>query len=516
MTNSVSFKTRARTIDHLGREQIADCPTAISELWKNSYDAYARSVELHIFDGEIPVATLVDDGHGMDRAEFENKWLTIGTDSKITGSEVPEEDRDGLPDRPKQGQKGIGRLSCAALGPLLLIVSKRDKMPFVAALIDWRLFENPFLLLQDIRIPIIDFEICSELKDKLPDLFGTMMGNIWGERDDTARNERLAEAWSQYSKTEQLGDKNAVTTKTKIESTLIKDVFSDKHLATWAVWNKKSTKGTAMFMAEIHQDLEHQTSKTRYSDAPDDEQRARLTLQQTLVSFIDVFQLDNAPHIQHFNTSVTAWIGDTPKPLIEEFENSTDVLTRHHFDKLEHIVEGAIDKDGYFTGRVKVFGEWHDNVTVKPKAVYKTRKDTRFGPFKLLIGGYEATRNNSIMGDEDWAYIDKISRQYGGLMIYRDHLRVMPYGREGNDYFEIEKRRTKNAGRYFWSARKTFGCINITRKENPNLKDKAGREGLIDNKASKLLAMFALNVEKPSHRPYLFDIPSKRGGLYGD
>jgi len=31
-----------------------------------------------------------------------------------------------------------------------------------------------------------------------------------------------------------------------------------------------------------------------------------------------------------------------------------------------------------------------------------------------------------------------------------------------------------------------------------------------------ILAMFALNVEKRPHRPYRLDIPSKRGGLYGD
>ena len=32
MIHNISFTTRARTIDHLGREQIADCPTAIFEL----------------------------------------------------------------------------------------------------------------------------------------------------------------------------------------------------------------------------------------------------------------------------------------------------------------------------------------------------------------------------------------------------------------------------------------------------------------------------------------------------
>lgn len=90
MVASVSFQTRARTIDHLGREQIADCPTAISELWKNAYDAYARNVSLNIFDGELPVSSLVDDGHGMSINDVRDKWLTVGTESKATGIEVDE------------------------------------------------------------------------------------------------------------------------------------------------------------------------------------------------------------------------------------------------------------------------------------------------------------------------------------------------------------------------------------------------------------------------------------------
>ena len=59
MIETLAFRTQARTVDHLGREQIADCPTAISELWKNAYDAYARNVRLHIFDGIEPVAAVL-------------------------------------------------------------------------------------------------------------------------------------------------------------------------------------------------------------------------------------------------------------------------------------------------------------------------------------------------------------------------------------------------------------------------------------------------------------------------
>jgi len=40
--------------------------------------------------------------------------------------------------------------------------------------------------------------------------------------------------------------------------------------------------------------------------------------------------------------------------------------------------------------------------------------------------------------------------------VYRNGLRVMPYGREDNDFFEIEKRRALNAGREFWVTRSSL------------------------------------------------------------
>ena len=143
MINTASFQTRARTIDHLGRGQIADAPTAVSELWKNAYDAYARNVELHIFDGKVLVAGVMDNGHGMNAQELLNNWLVIGTESKVRKDGKPE-DRFGLPQRATQGEKGIGRLSAAYLAPMTLVVTKREGSSFAAILVDWRFFENPF------------------------------------------------------------------------------------------------------------------------------------------------------------------------------------------------------------------------------------------------------------------------------------------------------------------------------------------------------------------------------------
>ena len=83
---------------------------AVSELWKNAYDAYARAVALHIFDGEVPLASVFDDGSGMSKAEFIDRWLVLGTDAKIS-TDAGDADRDAgspksLP-RPKGDRTAI-------------------------------------------------------------------------------------------------------------------------------------------------------------------------------------------------------------------------------------------------------------------------------------------------------------------------------------------------------------------------------------------------------------------------
>ncbi|HBA9259456.1 TPA: ATP-binding protein [Escherichia coli] len=79
-------------------------------------------------------------------------------------------------------------------------------------------------------------------------------------------------------------------------------------------------------------------------------------------------------------------------------------------------------------------------------------------------------------------------------MIFRDSLRVLPYGRVDNDFFQIEERRSWNAGRYYWSNRRIFGYIGITQSSNKELKDKSGREGFIRNQAARELKTIISNL----------------------
>ena len=128
------FRTKARAVDLLGKGQIADLPTAISELWKNGYDAYARNLKCNLYlpgykDIEHPVFTLSDDGFGMSEFDILNKWIVLGTDSKAKGVTLySEEERFGLEQRIPMGEKGIGRLSVAYLGsPMLMLTKKKGQ-----------------------------------------------------------------------------------------------------------------------------------------------------------------------------------------------------------------------------------------------------------------------------------------------------------------------------------------------------------------------------------------------------
>lgn len=106
------FRARARTVDMLGRQQIANLPTALSELFKNSHDAYARNARADFFRS-LNLLVVRDDGVGMDLETFKRSWLTIATESKL--GRIPAAKPSGMRERVQLGEKGIGRLAIGAL-----------------------------------------------------------------------------------------------------------------------------------------------------------------------------------------------------------------------------------------------------------------------------------------------------------------------------------------------------------------------------------------------------------------
>lgn len=518
MIETLSFRTQARTVDHLGREQIADCPTAISELWKNAYDAYARNVSLHVFDDPEPVAAVFDDGHGMSYDEFVNRWLVVGTDSKFDKSVSDDADRDGLPRRTKQGQKGIGRLSSANLGPLLLIVSKRRNEDFVAALIDWRIFENPYLVLSDIEIPVTTFSDQAALFEQLPELFDRLTDNIWGSPNDEKRSNRLRLAWETYDKVATDDDLFSKKPSEMIAETIIAARFEERHLAPWSVWAGVSEKGTALVVSDLNFDLKALLPSAQVDS---NAKKTRDDFISTLYAFTDPYVSSGGDEINaidpDFSYEVKTWQAGVSNGVVEHDLIS---VNRDITEKMEHVLSGNVDEHGVFRGQVKAFGEWRelgaDYVILPPGDLEIPKGPTTFvGPFSLHIATFEQVRLSSTLSDTDFARFEALS-DHSGFLIFRDGLRVLPYGREANDFFEIETRRSINAGREYWNKRRMFGRVALSRDLNPNLRDKAGREGFIDNRAAKVLRALVMNILKRSAYEYFGSNSALRNELKSD
>ncbi|NWA63808.1 ATP-binding protein [Pantoea sp. B9002] len=501
MIQTLAFRTQARTVDHLGREQIADCPTAITELWKNAYDAYARNVSLHLFDDAEPVAAVFDDGHGMSFEEFVNRWLVVGSTSKYDINTQDDDDRDGLPKRTRQGQKGIGRLSSANLGPLLLIVTKRKNADFVAALIDWRIFENPYLVLSDIEVPITEFKDQDQLFVSLPQLFDRLLENVKGNNLDNDRSQRLRLAWETYDRVVLENNPASPKPSKVIASTIVNARFEKRHFDPWSVWQGKSSHGSALIVSDINYDLRAQLPSVEPDGTT---QKIREALLSTLSAFTDPYVDYDALEVNafapEFSYEVRIWSGAVSNPVVKD---DRVVLNRNVLEEAEHILSGNIDEDGVFRGQIKAFGQWvfegKDYVISPPKDFKMPSGPTTFvGPFSLVVATYERVQRNTTLPEKDWVKFERLTSEHGGFLLFRNGLRVLPYGRTDNDFFEIETRRSISTGREFWNARRMLGRVAISREHNPNLKDKAGREGFIDNRSAKVLRALVIHILRTS------------------
>ena len=125
------FRVSPQVLGPLGAEQLQDSALAILELIKNAWDADATRVAVNVNQSRSPGRiTIIDNGHGMSRSEFEDRWLVIGASYKRG-----EQKSEGQ--RPLIGEKGLGRLASFALGSSIAIESARPGGQGFVAKVNW-------------------------------------------------------------------------------------------------------------------------------------------------------------------------------------------------------------------------------------------------------------------------------------------------------------------------------------------------------------------------------------------
>lgn len=451
------FKTRARALDMLGRQQIAGIPTAINELFKNAHDAYANRVELDYFRQE-GIVLIRDDGFGMTKDDFLSRWLVLGTESKVDGCRNSLESRIplGKEKRPVLGEKGIGRLSVASIGKQVLIVSRAKKentlSPIVCALINWTLFEIPGIDLDQINIPVVELDHYPK-QDDLRTMVSEMELSI-----------------------------KELTNKGLVNDNEVKHILLDcrKTVIDFDdIFNRCPIKmslaeetGTHFFITCVYNAL---------NDAIDGNKEDRSTASK-LEKFLIGFSNTMTP--SHPLPAISVSFRDhIAKDIYNDPIDKDSFFTPDDFMTADHHCTGHFDEFGQFSGKVTIY----NTHTLDHKITWSgnSYKKTACGPFDIEFSYLQGTLRQSSVDPIKHAMLKDKLDKYGGLYIYRDNIRILPYGNNDYDFLDIELNRTKSASYYFFSYRRIFGAINITRKENSALVEKAGREGLIENKAYK-------------------------------
>ncbi len=451
------FRARARTVDMLGRQQIAGIPTAISELFKNAHDAYAENVEVDFFRSEH-LFVLRDNGIGMTEEEFVSRWLAIGTESKLgagIGLSPPPKPSD-IAERPIMGEKGIGRLAIAAIGPQVLILTRAtrdDKQhDIVMSFIHWGIFESPGINLDEIDIPV----------------------EVYKEGELPSRDDVLAMVDLFRENIDKLGASIQPLLAERINTELKRFNVDPRTLDGYLSKIGKSTltgkgKGTHFLIFPTDEslipDIEGDSDPT--APAP--------PIIKTLIGFSNTMTSEQPPVI---DTSFRDH--NTPEAYVDLITPGS-FFTPEEFKTADHHFSGEFDEYGQFSGKVTIYREEPVQHTIAwPGA--KGEK-TECGRFKLNLAYVQGERVESLLPQQDYVKIIRKLNKIGGLYIYKNGIRVLPYGSSDYDFLDLEQRRSKKASYYYFSYRRMFGYVEISGSTNPQLIEKAGREGFIENKA---------------------------------
>lgn len=90
------------------------------------------------------------------------------------------------------------------------------------------------------------------------------------------------------------------------------------------------------------------------------------------------------------------------------------------------------------------------------------------------------------------------------IYLYRDGIRVYPYGDRRDDWLEVDAIRGTESARSMFSNDQTVGVVSITQAGNPLLRDKTNREGLLDvgNASQDFVAVLQTILAYLRAKPY--------------
>jgi signal transduction histidine kinase len=185
-----------------------------------------------------------------------------------------------------------------------------------------------------------------------------------------------------------------------------------------------------------------------------------------------------SPHREWRDFSITL---RCPDFLQYENLDTGDILERAHY-----VFRGLVDQEGILDYEyicrlpgVPARTVTQDKYNLVPMARAELTGDApQCGSFYINLYVWDRTR--------DLLNAAGVSREdldaHCGVSVFRDGLRVLPYGEPGDDWLQLDRERINDpSGRV--GNNQVIGYVEIDQEQTVQLRDKTNREGLIDNPA---------------------------------
>jgi len=440
----------------LGDQLIRNERIALVETIKNAYDADASWVKV-TFQGfgenfrVDPIKSKIiieDDGTGMTRGILEKHWISPATPVK----RIAKSTKDVTPKGRKiQGEKGIGRFAILKLGKTISIVTRPEKSTEEFTLkLDISHYDDDFLTEDGHPKDLLlsDIKMVLSTEEKAPTIKAE-------EIQFGARKIRRSPHGTRIEVTNLRGS----WTTNKVQS-----VFDDL-LRLQSIFDDIDTASTQKpppdFEVLIYKDGELQ----RFSD--DYVENLHAIIQQNAVLRVTDGTYDQDKRVFKFK------LNDKPTVLPLNDPDITGIaLFREAFGEHGEILQ---------------------------------ERNTLCGPFSFGFFVFDFSKEAAGKHQLD-AEQKKLLKDHR-IYLYRDNVRVYPYGDPDDDWLQTDMYRGTKAAGMFLSNDQVVGFVNITQKYNPELKDKTNREGLIEiGEATRdfrsLLQIFLAWVRKKPYEQY--------------
>lgn len=469
MSKNLKIRPYARLITMLGDQLIKNEIIALVELIKNSYDADASWVKVSFVDFNEdfsinPSSKIVieDDGCGMDEKILEKHWLNPATPDKLKRkSEKTLTDKGRI----MQGEKGIGRFAIFKLGKDIKIISRRQKQTDKNSQSDKEIIQNKFIDEGEDVENYLSYNFSNYDDDFLSEngeekeLFLDDL-NIVLETEQSPKviiEKKILLGTSEivrkpYGTRIEISDLKSNWTAAKIEKVQreigkMQPIFAKDDFSDFHVW--------------IYQDENIHISQERYKE------KLAICLENK-----SVFKVKNGK----FDSSTNEIKFELNDRTIELSFNNSDItglrLFQKYFKDASYITECGDFRFEFYIFDLKISSE---------------------NPSKYML-------------DKEEKDIIKEHRIY----LYRDNIRVMPYGDPDDDWLRIDMARGTVSAAEFLSNDQVVGCVYITQEGNPKLKDKTNREGLIEEGKAledfiNVLQLILKYLRKKVYAQYLID-----------